>query len=122
MDLLLEAGLDRVRAKSLRQTDYLIALWDHFLKPLGFRLNSPRQPAWRGSHISLGHDEGLRIDLALINDVNVLPDFRTPDNIRLGVAPLYTSYGELYEAVRRLRRVVVDGLYLRYERSAPTVT
>jgi kynureninase len=122
VDLLLEAGLERVRAKSLRQTDYLIALWDHYLRPLGFRLNSPRQPARRGSHISLGHDEGLRIDLALINDVNVLPDFRAPDNIRLGVAPLYTSYGELYEAVRRLRRVVVDGLYLRYERSAPTVT
>ena len=122
VDLLLEAGMDRLRAKSVRQTDYLIALWETTLAPLGFRLNSPRDAARRGSHISLGHDEGLRIDLALIHDVNVLPDFRAPESIRLGIAPLYTSYHDLFIAVQRLRRVVTDGLYLRYDRHPPAVT
>ena len=66
-DLLLEAGMTRVRAKSMRQSEYLIGLWEALLAPLGFTLNSPRDAHRRGSHISLGHVEGLRIDLALIN-------------------------------------------------------
>jgi kynureninase len=122
VDLLLEAGMERLRAKSVQQTAYLIALWEAQLAPLGFRLNSPREAAQRGSHISLGHEEGLRIDLALIHDMAVLPDFRAPDNIRLGIAPIYTSYLDLFVAVQRLRRVVEEGLYLRFDARPPTVT
>jgi kynureninase len=114
VDLLLEAGMERLRAKSVAQTDYLIALWQEWLEPLGFRLNSPRESRWRGSHISLGHDDGWRIAQALIQEANVLPDFRRPDNIRLGIAPLYTSYTEVYDALARLRRVVTSGLYEQY--------
>lgn len=122
VDLLLEAGMQRVRAKSLAQTDYLIALWETELAPLGFTLNSPRDHARRGSHIALGHPEALRIDLALIEQCGVLPDFRAPDNIRLGVAPLYTRFADLLEAVRRIRRVVVERLYERYAPQAGSVT
>lgn len=121
LDMLLEAGIDALRAKSQRQTAYLVGLWEALLAPLGFVLNSPRDPARRGSHISLGHAEGLRIDLALINEMNVLPDFRTPDNIRLGIAPLYTSFVDIHEAVRRLAEVVERRLYLKYD-AAPEVT
>jgi kynureninase len=46
--------------------------------------------------------------------MNVIPDFREPDNIRLGLAPLYTSFGELWEAVDRIRQVVKERRYLRY--------
>ena len=42
VDLLLEAGMDRVRAKSVAQTEYLVRLWERELEPLGFALNSPR--------------------------------------------------------------------------------
>jgi kynureninase len=122
VDLLLEAGLDALRAKSVQQTEYLIELWEALLKPLGFALNSPREPGVRGSHVSLGHAEGLRIDLALINDQNVLPDFRAPDNIRLGIAPIYTSYRDIYTAVTRLQRIVAERLYERYSNEAPVVT
>ena len=111
-----------VRAKSIQQTEYLVALWEAELRPLGFALNTPRDPQWRGSHISLGHAEGLRIDLALINDLGVLPDFRAPDNIRLGIAPLYTSYRDIHTAVGRLRRSVEERLYERYSAEAPVVT
>jgi kynureninase len=122
VDLLLEAGMARVRAKSMRQSEYLIGLWEALLAPQGFTLNSPRDAHRRGSHISLGHVEGLRIDLALINDLNVLPDFRTPDNIRLGIAPLYISFRDIHTAVMRLRRIVEERLYEKYSGDAPVVT
>ena len=122
VDLLLEAGVERLRAKSVKQTEYLIALWEALLAPLGVTLNSPRDPARRGAHVSLGHPEGLRIDLALIEDMRVIPDFRYPDNIRLGLAPLYTSFVEIHEGITRLRRVIVERLYEKYPTERPEVT
>lgn len=122
VDLLLEAGMERLRAKSVQQTEYLVALWEALLQPLGYTLNSPRDPAQRGSHISLGHPEGLRIDLALIRDCSVLPDFRAPDNIRLGIAPIYNSFADIHTAAMRLREVVVERLYARYPSEKPVVT
>ena len=65
-------------------------------------LNSLRDSKRRGSHVSLGHSERLRIDRALIEDMRVLPDFRYPDHIRLGIAPIYTSLAEIHEGVMRL--------------------
>lgn len=121
-DLLLEADLDNVRTKSEKQSEYLIALWEAVLEPLGFSLNSPRAVQRRGSHISLGHSEGLRIDLTLLNDMNVLPDFRAPNNIRLGIAPLYTSFLDIHTTVMRLRQIVVEKLYEKYKNETPTVT
>jgi kynureninase len=122
VELVLEAGIERVRAKSVRQSEYLIALWEALLAPLGFRLNSPRAAEVRGSHVSLGHDEGFRIARCLIEEMNVLPDFRAPDNIRFGISPLYNSFGDIYAAVDRLRRVVAEGLYEKYSGERPVVT
>jgi kynureninase len=122
VDLLLEAGIERIRAKSVAQTEYLIQLWERELRPLGFALNSPRDPTQRGSHVSLGHLEALRIDRALIEEMAVLPDFRYPDNLRLGIAPLYTSFGDLHEAAARIARVVRDRRYERYPAERPTIT
>jgi len=120
--LMLEAGMERLRAKSVAQTEYLIELWEAELQPLGMTLNSPREAARRGSHVSLGHPEALRIDRALIEDLRVIPDFRYPDNIRLGIAPIYTRYADIYEAVQRLKRVLVERLYEKYPTERPDVT
>ncbi|HUS17101.1 MAG TPA: kynureninase, partial [Chloroflexia bacterium] len=109
-------------AKSVQQTEYLIALWEAWLQPLGVTLNSPRDPAHRGSHVSLGHPEGLRIDRALIEEMNVIPDFRYPDNIRLGVAPLYTTFADIYNGLARLKRVLDERLYEKYPLERPEVT
>ena len=122
VDLLLEAGMDKLRVKSVQQTSYLLDLWREWLAPLGFRLNSPTDAAQRGSHISLGHDEGWRISQALSNEMRVIPDFRKPDNIRLGIAPIYTRYTDIYEAMRRLRQVMLEKLYERYSSMENTVT
>jgi kynureninase len=122
VDLILAAGIERLRAKSIAQTEYLIELWQQRLAPLGYTLNSPRDPARRGSHVSLGHPAGLGIDLVLINELNVLPDFRAPDNIRLGITPLYTSFRDIYIAVERLAQAVIEQRYLKYQSNRPTVT
>src|SRR5690606_10056473 len=122
VDLLLEAGMDTLRAKSIQQTEYMIALWEEILQPRGYTLKSPLDATRRGSHVSLGHAEGWRINQALIGELNVLPDFRAPDNIRLGIAPLYTTFEELHEAVERLRRAVDDGIFACYSSHRPVVT
>jgi len=122
LDLLLEAGIHRLREKSMALSSYLIALFDTTLAPLGFVLGSPRQLEQRGSHVSIRHPEGYRINRALIEDLGVLPDFREPDNIRLGLAPLYTSYEDIYETIERIRSAVAGKLYLKYPAIRQKVT
>jgi kynureninase len=104
-----EAGVARLREKSLAQCELLIALPDAWLAPLGFALGSPRDGARRGSHVSLRHPEAWPICRALIERAGVIPDFRGPDSIRLGVAPLYTRFVDVYDAIDRLRGLVERG-------------
>ncbi|MGB1254159.1 MAG: kynureninase, partial [Candidatus Promineifilaceae bacterium] len=121
-DLLLEAGMDRVRQKSVAQTEYLIALWEEHLKPHGFALKSPRDAKWRGSHIAVGHPEAWRINQSMIHDMNIVPDFRAPDNIRLGVTPLYTSFTDLHTAIMRMKQLMEEKLYEKYATDTVGVT
>ncbi|HXV97676.1 MAG TPA: kynureninase, partial [Anaerolineae bacterium] len=126
LDILLEAGMERLRAKSVRQTDYLIFLAEQWLVPLGFTIGTPRQAGIRGSHVSIRHEESYRINRALIEAeppaVKVIPDFRAPDNIRLGIAPLYTTFTEIYRAMDRLREIVEERIYERYSAERLAVT
>jgi kynureninase len=122
LDPLLEAGMDAIRAKSTLLTEYAIYLTDHLLTPLGFTLGSPRDPSRRGSHISIRHAEGYRINRALIDEMNLIPDFRAPDNIRLGFAPLYTSFAEVWEGFDRIRRVVTEKRYEHFTLQKLAVT
>jgi kynureninase len=119
---LLDAGMDSLRAKSVLMTDYASYLTDHLLASLGFSLGSPRDPAKRGSHISVRHEEGYRINRALINEMNVIPDFREPDNIRLGFAPLYISFTDVWEGFDRIRKVVEEKRYEKYPKQRLMVT
>ncbi|MDD5466961.1 MAG: kynureninase [Anaerolineales bacterium] len=122
LDLLLEAGMERLRRKSVALSEYLIALADARLAPLGFTLGSPREAERRGSHVSLRHPEGYRINRALIEAMAVIPDFREPDNLRLGLAPLYTTFGEVWEGIDRIRQVTEGRRYLHYSPERPLVT
>jgi kynureninase len=114
IDMVLQAGVDRIRHKSIGLTSYLVDLAETMLLPLGFTLGSPRDPQRRGSHVSLRHAEGYRITRALIEEMHVIPDFREPDNIRLGLAPLYTTYADIWHGIDRLRQVVVQRRYEKY--------
>jgi kynureninase len=106
----------------VRQTGYLIDLFDSHLGPLGYELATPRDPSRRGSHVSLRHPEGYRINRALIDEMSVIPDFREPDHIRLGIAPLYTRYIDLWETVQRLRQVIEEDRYRNYPQERAAVT
>ncbi|MFL7813987.1 MAG: kynureninase [Anaerolineales bacterium] len=128
LDILLEAGIDELREKSVRQTEYLIYLAQEELLPLGFQLGSPLDSAKRGSHVSLRHPEAYRICRALIDpqpgdtNLRVIPDFRAPDNIRLGIAPLYTSFRDIYRAMDRLKKILEKEIYLQYSKDQLAVT
>ncbi|OQY88209.1 MAG: kynureninase [Anaerolineae bacterium UTCFX1] len=118
----LQAGMDSIRAKSILMTDYASFLTDSWLAPLGFSLGSPRDSAKRGSHISIRHADGYRINRALIEEMNVIPDFRAPDNIRLGFSSLYTSFAEIWEGFDRIKRVIEEKRYEKYPQQKLTVT
>lgn len=126
IDILLEAGMNRLRDKSVRQTEYLKFLADQWLIPLGFTFGSPRQPEIRGSHVSLRHPESYRINRALIDSpppaIRVVPDFRAPDNIRLGITPLYTTFAEIHQALDRMRTIVEGKIYEAYSDERLKVT
>lgn len=119
---LLETTMETVRAKSVLMTEYACYLADERLAPLGFSLGSPREASRRGSHISLRHKEGYRINRAMIEELDVIPDFRAPDNIRLGFTPLYLSFSEIWEGFDRIRRVVEEKRYEKYPKQKLTVT
>jgi kynureninase len=85
-------------------------------------LKSPREHAVRGSHVSLSHPEAWGIDQALIEELGVIPDFRAPDNLRLGVAPIYTSFEEIYRAVEAMAEIIDNRLYEKYRRASLEVT
>ena len=126
LDIILDAGMTRLRKKSLNQTEYLIYLADEWLTPLGFTLGTPREAKIRGSHVSLRHLESYRICRALIESpppaVQVIPDFRAPDNIRLGITPLYTTFTEIHQALQRIKVIVEEKIYAKYSSEQLSVT
>ena len=105
--LLGEAGMGRLRAKGVALTGYLINLADEWLAPHGFEVASPRDPGRRGSHVCLRHPEAWRIGQALIQ-AGVIGDYRTPDRLRLGPAPITTAFTDVWDALDTLRRLAAD--------------
>jgi kynureninase len=126
LDILLSVGIEKIRQKSILQTEYLLFLLGHILEPLGFFTGSPITTESRGSHITIRHSQAYRICQALIHpdygDFIVIPDFREPDNIRLGIAPLYTSFIEIYDAVQSLKNIVEEKLFEFFDQSRQSVT
>lgn len=125
LDILLAAGIDRIRGKSVKQCNYFLKLFHHFLEPIGFTLGSPEEEASRGSHISLRHPEAYRICKALIEPAGpfrIIPDFREPDNIRIGIAPLYTQFDDLFIAVQQMETIVSQHLYKSFSNQRDNIT
>jgi kynureninase len=97
-----EAGIAAIRAKGVALTDYAIELLDAWLAPLGCSLGSPRDPSRRGAHVAIRHPEARRLTAELIART-VIPDFRAPDSVRIGLSPLTTSFEEVHGGLSALR-------------------
>lgn len=114
LEMISEAGLDRLRAKSLKLTAYLSALVEAKLSDFGFTNVTPREENRRGGHIALAHPEAVRICKALKVE-GVVPDYRPPNIVRLAPVALYTRFIDCYETVRIMRQIMRDGSYLEFE-------
>ena len=117
-----DAGIHRVRSKSIALSEFLIDQWQAHLASLGFGLASPIDAERRGSHVSLSHEQAWPVTKAMIEQVKVLPDFRSPDNIRLGLAPLYTTFTEIHTAIQRIKGIIDSGAHSSYMNVTATVT
>jgi len=122
--MMLEAGIENIRAKSLKMTDYLISLVDGVLSqlPYNFSVGTPREPKKRGGHVAVEHPtEAFRISEAL-KARGVVPDFRPPNVIRLAPIPLYTSFHEVWRVVQHLREIVDNKEYEKIPKKRGVVT
>ena len=119
--LIAEAGVARLAAKGRALTELTVALGDDWLTPHGVSLASPRDPALRGSHITYAHPQAWQVTQALV-DRGVVPDFRTPDRVRLGPAPIYTRFVDVWDGMSRFRVVLADGAQENYSAERARVT
>jgi len=93
-----DAGIGRIRAKGVALTEYAIARFDTRLAPLGFELGSPRDADRRGAHVSIRRSDARELTQRMIA-AQIIPDFRAPDSIRLGLSPLTTTFGDVHRAI-----------------------
>lgn len=128
--LALESALDifdgvdvaAIRAKSVALGEFFIRLVNNELAPFGFTVVSPRDAATRGSQVSLAHAQGFSIMQALIAR-GIIGDFRAPDIVRFGFAPLYVRYVDVFDAVEAAADVMRTGAWKEPRFAAPkTVT
>lgn len=122
VSLVLDAGIDVMREKSMALSEYLIAQVKEHLESLWFEVASPMDPERRGSHVAISHEMAWPITRAMIERANVIPDFRAPDSIRLGLSPLYTSFVDLHTAVQRIAAIVKSKVHTDFVDDTATVT
>ncbi|MSO28547.1 MAG: aminotransferase class V-fold PLP-dependent enzyme [Candidatus Planktophila sp.] len=117
-----KAGIGAISEKAAIGTEMMIQLYDAWLADLGFTLLTSRNPQERGGHISLRHPDAARICTALREFASVIPDYRTPDAIRLAIAPLPTSYVEVWDGFARIRDLVISRQYEKIKITDSRVT
>jgi kynureninase len=117
-----DAGIGAISEKAAIGTEMMIQLYDAWLAELGFTLLTSRNPQERGGHISLGHPDAARICVALREFADVIPDYRTPNSIRLAIAPLPTSYVEVWDGFARIRDLVASRQYEKIKETDSRVT
>lgn len=109
--MIAEAGIANINAKAATGTNLMIDLYEQWLVDLGYELVTPRNPKQRGGHISLYHPEAAKIARGLRDEMNVIPDYRVPNCIRLAISPLATTYQEVFDGFERIRDYTKSGKY-----------
>ena len=119
LDVLHDAGIERVREKSVALTAYLIRLVDERLPECD--VGTPRARERRGGHVAVEHGEAYRVSEAL-NDRDVVVDFRPPNVVRVCPAPLYTGFEDVWHVVDAFREVLDERAYEDYDERGGGVT
>jgi kynureninase len=120
LEIFAEAGIEKIRAKSLKINQFLMDLLEQELSDLGLKIGNPVEDVRRGGHVSLEHKEAARICKAL-KENGVIPDFRAPNIIRLAPVALYTSYKEVWEVVQILKKIMTDKQYEKFKNEREVV-
>lgn len=110
VDVMLDAPIDEVRRKSLALTSLFVRLLEQEVAGHGFDVVSPREDDLRGSQVCVRHEGAWPIMQALIGR-GVIGDFRAPDILRFGFAPLYVGYADMWNAVAVLKLVMNSGCW-----------
>ncbi len=121
-EMIEQAGIGAIAHKAAVGTDMMVALFDAWLAPLGFTLLTPREASKRGGHITVGHPDAKAIAAGMRKLANVIPDYRTPNSIRLAIAPLPTSFVEVFDGMARMRDLVASGDFREIEDNGSRVT
>jgi kynureninase len=104
--MIAEVGIAAIRAKSIALTEFAIEMTDALLAPLGVTLATPRESASRGSHVTLNHPAMREVNAALW-EIDVIPDYRDPHGLRIGLSPLTTSFAEVHLGMLAVRDALV---------------
>ncbi len=107
LDLVEQAGIEAIREKSIRLTEFVADVADEVFAPLGVTVASPRDPAIRGGHVTLEH-EAMEPAIAQLWQRGVIPDFRRPRGLRAGMSPLSTSFVEVATALAHLHEILAN--------------
>ena len=117
IDLTLKAGILNIRKKSIKQSEMIVMAIKDQLSYFGFKLQSPEKISRRGSHISISHPNAWQICQALQKGnktaPKIIPDFRPPNFIRLGINPLYISYEDLWWVINQLQNIIESKSYIK---------
>ena len=121
LELVHEAGIDRIREKSLELTSYLMTLVDERLAERGCTVGTPREPERRGGHVAIEHPDAYRLSQAL-RDRGAIVDFREPNVIRVCPAPLYVGFREVRAFVDLLADLIDERTYEAYDTERGDIT
>ncbi len=123
LKLILHAGINEIRRKSLKMTSYLMYLADEMLSedPYNFLIGTPREAQRRGGHVALEHEEAQRISDAL-RARGVVPDYRPPNIIRSAPTPLYNTYLQVWTFIQHLREIIDSKEYEEFPKQRKIVS
>ncbi|MCM3765155.1 kynureninase [Neobacillus niacini] len=113
LEIFAEAGIDRIREKSLHLNQYMMDLIEVELADMEFVIGNPRENLRRGGHVSFEHKEAARICKSL-KENRIIPDFRSPNIIRLAPVALYNTYEDVWQVVQTLKTIMTEKQYEKF--------
>lgn len=121
LELFAEVGVERLRCKSLQLTQYLMSLVELELNGMGFTIVTPKEDRRRGGHVALSHQDGARICRSL-KEQGIIPDFRSPNIVRLAPVPFYTSFTDIARTAETLKQIMITKKYEQFTNQREVVS